>query len=779
MIPAPDTLRASILTLVVVSSVAVAGVAAGGTTSTGTPASDSTSAMDGTTTDGTTADGTTSMDRTTAASLNEAIEYGGNIELALSSGTGSPIEASNVDVWVDGEATSVSVDDDGTSGRVVLTGLADVDPSQTLVVAVDQAGDLQTGNVTVTVSGSVLKSGKDDGFYPGADVAYVASGTDVNFDITRDGEYVVARGTGQNSEVYVFDTAGMEVGPTYRIEETEGGSATTRFKIRDLDLTATADETDVSGSDPVSASATATGPSRPVFWRLVDAGSGAVVVETKGRLDGGGSDAVTFEDPSEGSYRIEVEDIITGITAETELIHVGEGQSGTVRFSRSVVSDQRGDVVTIGLEYGGEAAGGRSDVTLGSDDTNFQVELTAQDGDGDGYVALHWNTAASTNATGGVWVSGGSVDGDVSVVDSVPEPVATGEYPLSVAVGGTETDVATVVVEKRSTDGVSVMSAPGQRDGFDGLEDLRASATLADTVALDDRTLEHDLIVVRVAASGLAGYVDEVGDVDGSSHGLTLSIAEADSTVGANEEPITVDPADGTLVSAGADDRYYVAFEPEHDVKGAQPGDVFEVTFRVDANENAVSSSSEEVSTTFEVVEGSVAFDTRGGEVVAPNEQGATVRGSSTFAAGTELPITLRREGGDAPFVKHDRDVVVAADGTWEASFDLSDRPDGQTFTAMASKAGDERTTVDGRIGTPSHQSSSTEPPSNTATAIPTTSTSGEETPGSTDSQSSATGTAGGQEESPTATSTPAPGFGMLVAVVALLGVVICRRRLA
>lgn len=709
--------------------------------------------------------GMASADGSSTATLEEAIEYDGTIELALDSDTGSGVAASDVQVWVDGDQKSVDVAKDGTDGRIVLTGLDDVGPHENLVVNVDSS-DVSTGNVSVIVTGSVLEAGREGNFFPGADVAYVASTEDVRFDIFRGNSFVAERSTGPNSQIYVIDTDGMEIGPSYYVNESSGHEATTEFHMRDLGLTATSNTTSVEGGGSFSVSTSSRGSDRPMLFHLVDTGSGETVATKEAQLSGDGEASVAFNDVASGTYRVDVEDTITGITASTDDVSVGETAAGTVSFASKTPTEERGDVVPIVLEFEGEAAGGTAEVTLGGSDAGFEVSVDVEDTDGDGRAVVHWNTANSPNASGGVWVSGGN--GAASVTTSVQEPVVAGEYPVTVAYGGEEVDIATAMVRERATDGVTVLTAPTSASGLDSPAEVQSATTETEAVALDERALDHDWVVVRVDATGLGGYVHDAADIDGAN-GLTLSIVQTDASTGENQDPLEVEAADATLIPDQTKDTYYLAFRPENLVKNAEPGDEFQVTFTVDGATNDVTETTQEVTTTFEFVNGTVSFDTEDGTLLVRPASGATVAGTSTFAPGTEVTVNLRREGGSSPFTV-DGTATVQPDGTWTTSFDLSDRPEGQEFTASVAKDGHGRERVPGQVSADAPQGTTTDDGDDESTAG-----GADGTP----TDGTAAGTADGQPngETPTQSTTEAPGFGPAFGVLALLAALSLLRR--
>jgi PGF-CTERM protein len=111
--------------------------------------------------------------------------------------------------------------------------------------------------------------------------------------------------------------------------------------------------------------------------------------------------------------------------------------------------------------------------------------------------------------------------------------------------------------------------------------------------------------------------------------------------------------------------------------------------------------------------------------------------------------------------------VNVSSDGTFNASFDFSDRAVGTNFTVTTSASpnfGDDATTeYDGviveQVDTETPTPTPTETDTPTATATPTATPTPEETE-----------TATATPEDTETTTTTTPGFGAVVAVLALLG---------
>jgi len=137
--------------------------------------------------------------------------------------------------------------------------------------------------------------------------------------------------------------------------------------------------------------------------------------------------------------------------------------------------------------------------------------------------------------------------------------------------------------------------------------------------------------------------------------------------------------------------------------------------------------------------ESSVSLVDDGDDLVVPAIEDATIRGESDLAPGTTLQVRVQSTGDTQPrFIRTASDVTVSEDGSFSATFDFSNQSAGDTFAVTVVRNGTELASTDGRIG------------SDVATT-----------------------------ETETTSSQPLPGFGVAVAVAALLGsaFVLARRR--
>lgn len=369
-------------------------------------------------------------------------------------------------------------------------------------------------------------------------------------------------------------------------------------------------------------------------------------------------------------------------------------QDEEVTLEENVRRQARGDVVVLTFEFSGGAEEAR--VTLGSsEDVSFEVEFTVRDGDGDGTVVVLWNTAESHAPGAGLSVQsdgqGPDEDGfseGPNVVDDVTYPVEPAEYPVSVvtAATGVETDLGTVFVEERSSENLTVHTAPASAESFESAADVEraaSSAAAGETIAVGDRA--QDWVVLRLNASGLTNDLGEAADLDDDSDGVTLTVEQDRETRRMNDGPTNMSLGGNATLYVGGDDSYYLVFEPSALLDaGADIGDRFTANFSVNET-HELTETNETLSATFTLVEGTASFDLEDGTIAAAGEN-ATVTGTSTWAPGTELIVHLRSSdasGNGTPFTERMDTVEVADDGTWNATVDLTEQAPGQEVTAM------------------------------------------------------------------------------------------------
>jgi PGF-CTERM protein len=322
-------------------------------------------------------------------------------------------------------------------------------------------------------------------------------------------------------------------------------------------------------------------------------------------------------------------------------------------------------------------------------------------------------------------------------------------------------------------------------------------------------------MVHQLTAPGLSGLLDapESGDVTSefaaaldtdNSHGdANLSVVLEEENPGANQEPATLDLntsglSDALTVIADGEGDYYVFVDyssvedTDYDDSDLTFEDGDEVTADIsvqdprlldledDLDDDEAQAEYQTASANFSVEESEGSFDLNQDDLVQVTAtEDAQVTGTTNIAPGTEFTVRVQSSDGTEPRFFETQTITVQADGTFSAAFDLSDQSDGDEFTASVRQAGFELE-EDGVIGPDATATATPEPDTETATATatPTATATATATPTAT---ATATPTATATEapetdeptdtatEEPDTTTTTTPGFGVAVALVALL----------
>lgn len=496
--------------------------------------------------------------------------------------------------------------------------------------------------------------------------------------------------------------------------------------------------------------------------------------------------------------------VVTGSIALVGVVAADE--HGSAELPQDSLTEQRGDIVTLDVALNNTTTAYVSMAYEGE----YGVLVEVVDGDEDGHVGLAVNThyARINDIDAGIDLTDESKDaGDEFSIVAVDTPSEAGTAPLptgtyDVAVGteldgdalAEEQDTMSVTLEEGSVDGMRIWTAPYDPLAFDTRQeffDKVGMDGLGSYVTETDRIAAGDYVVVQVDASGIYGQVSDRHDltgVDGMGEetGLRLWIEEANPSATSDEvRRVDLTERENALIIDAANDTMYLLVDTHADAFVTDT--VYEATFELNET-NAMMADSDpdemdsvSVSETFAIVERRATIATDGKLSRSAN---TTIRGTSSAAPGSQLTVELN---GSVDALPMSKTVTVSDDGTYNTSFDLTDVPIGTNVTASVvwddEVIGNETVVVvqqiddDSATATPESTNESTTTATTTTTTAPTPTP--EPTPEPTTTGDSATGgTDGGDGESGGATDTQSPGFGVVAAVVALLGAALLATRM-
>jgi PGF-CTERM protein/surface glycoprotein (TIGR04207 family) len=755
-----------------------------------------------------------------APEFNSATHYddvggeGSGVEIAFSEPVKIP-SASDVTLYEDGsEVTGTSISpapsSDTLSGRYfistgsVLTGDLEISLSSDIE---DASGDslpsTDTGNNSVTFAPVTIQETDDESAYKGGNVAIVSDGTNHDVEIEGPDGYYFSGSTGTNSEVFVFNTSERDLGE-YDIGIDGSSLDNTQLTLRDLGLGLSVDDYDVTTAEAIEGTVEASASERSITVELRDSGGDAVDgSETAATLNGQGEYDFSFDPSSSGldldagNYTVHVTDDYSGVEVESSAVAVSAAGDEEVDFAQSVVTDQRGDVVEFTVEMQQTST---ATVRLGTEEQGVVSNVTVEDDDGDDQVTVYLNTTALEDAEatygdgGNVYSLGSDSDDEIVTADigtNVSDLIDAGEYDLEVRPEGasSSTDVATLVLEERGTTEINTWTAPDSVDPSD-LEELTEAIADGEVTRTSD-VANGDLVVHQLVTSGFEGTFDAQHNeeitqrfLDMSEAGTVYNFSIEQTNAGANQEPfaLNLSTENATVVADGDNDTYYVVVDTgevnTYDGNAIPDDEGLTANFTVfndDANdftsEDLDSDENEETLVDYEVVEPTVSVDE---PYNVSNAAEQTVGGGTTLAPGTELTLRVRSTDGTSPSFLKTASPVVQSDRTWSAEFDFAERNVGDTYEIVVDDGtgGADEVTEDGTVveavETPTATPEPETDPSQTETD---TSSPGTDTP---EPDTATPEPAAGTSE-PTETSTP--GFGVVVALTALLAAALLAAR--
>ncbi|SEK48061.1 ArtA-dependent S-layer glycoprotein [Haloferax larsenii] len=675
----------------------------------------------------------------------------------------------------DGEDFSDTSEDVNDNGRVVFQ-LSDV-YTQDLEVEYtveDDAGNEVSGTEDVTFAPVYVSGTNNNTAYKGSTVAVVSNNTneDVAVEaVDEDNDYVFDGSTGTNSKVFLFDTSDREL-DSY---EFEFDSQTSSVDVRDLGLEVSVDDLNITDEDALEGSITANADGRTVdVVALDDDGDEVDGASQTLTLDGQGEADFDLGTLDAGDYTVEVTDTFSGVTVESDTVSVSKAKDSTSNFGTSVVTEQVGDIaeITVTMEGTDEV-----DVMIGGDNLGYTANATVEDGNDDGEVILLFNTYDADDADSfSVDDSDDSVTiEDANISTGVTTTLDAGDYDLEVSTGGDADNVGTLVLEERSTTSQKIWTAPTgadlteTEDVYDAIDN--GNLTESDAVA------NGDFVVQQVSATGLEGAFDE-SDFDALT-GSQFNVTVEQTNPGPNREAkvLGINSTSATVIADGDNDTYFIAYDLDDvsssrtdyydsnaDQLAVEDDDAFNATFTV-LEDGDLAEDDESVSAEYDVVEPTLDLDQDEFGVAAAAEQ--TVSGTASVAPGTALTIRVKSDGDTQPRFLKTSTAYVQADGTFSSAFDFSEQNENDTFevTVSVDSGSAEDASADGVVGAAAEQTTSTPAETTDATETATETATATATATATETATEAAT----EEPAEETTESSTPGFGIAVALVALV----------
>ena len=405
--------------------------------------------------------------------------------------------------------------------------------------------------------------------------------------------------------------------------------------------------------------------------------------------------------------------------------------------------------------------------------------------------------------------------------------LSAGDYDMSVVALGDfddavddPDDVGSLLIDEREAPAMSIWTASDDTvDDIDDVDDVLAgvaggNVTERDLVAQDDWII-HELgantgldgvfhYIDRTSGVTIDDLIDSSGDADTSlfaaknndddenQRAARLRIRETRDSAGPNvDRRVLTDLSDVETIIQEGESAVFLAVNTDGWNQGDSPFNdedrpvlddeedyEFNTNFRIEDNwllEFDVDDD-EDLIDLFETAESTYDVEERTGAFVSdPYNVTATedvqIVATTNVAPGTELTIRARSSGDTRPsFIKSQTDLVVSQDEDVTGTFDFSDTNVGDTFdlTLRPTNQFPDDVEADGNVVDAVDDDTPTPTPEDTPTPTPD-----EETPTPTPDEETPTP----DEETPEPTDDDTPGFGAVVALVALVAAALLATR--
>jgi len=563
---------------------------------------------------------------------------------------------------------------------------------------------------------------------------------------------------------------------------------------------------------------------------IVETDDGAVLVNIRD-----GDYEADFDGIDTGEYEFTF-DMVDTVATDSSSITVVDGDDDDLVLVEQNVDVAQGDVAEIEIEDVGGVDSGFL-VIGGFDDAGYEAVIEITDIDADSFI-IEFNTYLAGSTSENIVSSDGAtvevVNFDDDNQNGIDGILDTGDYDLSLGTSSIDDptdeeqvqefiddadEVGALFIEDRTAGGMTLWTASSSNAG-----DLEDADDIADAienglVTETDAIAFEDALVHQIELDGIGGFFDGVDeddldeallqlitgdgdDVDGNALEavVALNIEQTDETRQSNRRAVELNTsaleADDIAVIYEGGELFVVIESVDNDLswtdardndRTVRDGDAFTAELEIldqrlleEGDDQDPYTALEEDDEDDSLVIGGEEFSVadREGEFINLNDddeieveagEGQEITASTNVAPGTEFSIRTSGDG-DARFVKTQRDLVVSTDGEIVGEFDFSDRAVDEEFTAQlrGGSLADDRPEADGII-----VESIEEEPADDEEPVDDEQEPVDDAEEPVDDEQEPAD----DETADDTTDDETPGFGVLVALVALLGAALLAAR--
>ena len=398
---------------------------------------------------------------------------------------------------------------------------------------------------------------------------------------------------------------------------------------------------------------------------------------------------VDFDGVDAGEYEFTF-DVVDSEAEDTTSLTVYEPGDANVVLTDSSLSVAQGDYVDMTLEF--EEADTAEVIIGDEDDVGYELNFTVEDTEDNGEVTVRFDSYLAGQGNADVVSVHDDSEGDVVIEDetelSEDRRLAVETYDMTVSPQGQdETDIGSLNVIERTSTGVTSQALPGDSDVSE-LDDVN-NASDTDTVA------EDDYMVFAVEMTGIYSFLDEDYDFSNNNDGLEAELVEVSSSPNSNDRVIDEDMEHVDIYPDSSEGVFYVVYDTSDESFEFEFGEEYEFTVTLTEENDYVEDEDAE-----EVLETNLTLEERDTEFVGFNDDDVieysssseeTVVAETNVAENTERTLVVRTSGDDPSISDYD---ISVENGEFVTDVDMSGLDVGSEFTIQIRAETDEEDAI-------------------------------------------------------------------------------------
>lgn len=386
----------------------------------------------------------------------------------------------------------------------------------------------------------------------------------------------------------------------------------------------------------------------------------------------------------------------------TANINISTPVEGQALFTQQFYTHNRGDVAEVTIDFSGDAR--NTTVKIGRYDRvgyELTAEITRNSNVSETTLLFNTSEAGQGNKDEVLQTKNGQVELEVVSETTLPSDrkLASARYLMELKVENKTTDLSTLNLFDAGVMDGEIYGVPPTVSSVGN-----STVVMNESVEMEEID-SQSYVVVGFNVTGLEIQMNEsrrtASDFERTSAfaqqaGISVTLSKDDA--GMNEPPHNVSVSNALQyhyvpLNTSDDNNTAMAFFVFSPSEFNTNGDgEYHATMRIDGEKNAFVESDMNRTTNFTFVESETTFDRHwSGDILVLPESNQTISGTTTLPPGTNYTHEIRSENVRYPFYRS-QEITVTENGTFEATYDLSNIPVGLEFNTSIPALMDNKT---------------------------------------------------------------------------------------